>query len=968
MLENVVILCAAALLTIRLRTVESRGSIAVRSVIMLGNKSAGVRDFSVLIEEVAAADAFLTKVATAASSSGDATAWPTIAVIFLLLCTFCAIAFLYLKFCRRVPVWCPTRRFSTSTSSNEESQGIELVPLRVREQAEAVELHFVCREKPANLIALRAFKGTTYVGSIKPTAKVCWVSFPGKFASGWEALIHYHGNDSVACVFLDDPEHGLGQHHFPDPDDQDRCLCAEIYGERNYKQFGYLIEKDTCTDEEKEKLKKRALAMQAHIVFGEPTEKDHREAKRLWENNKRRASWGCKWFHLWFARVEQAVSLGQRLKVVVFPGKVGCCGKVAWDRLPFADLWDGKGLGGSQKGEVAKLDRMKLLEPGGKWDYEEVDVAQFLEKHFQTGKVVEAFHSTRRRLTRASILQVLPTPEGELKFTAQRLRSQSSFETDQIRHTSDCFQNLWQNCSEESLKNIFREAVGLTVKTISEEQLDDGRPCLQVQFDLPTIGQIKQAQMLMMLRDAVLSKDLDTKLNADLSKQGVNEDLAVDNAQFLKRYSRKLMSFTSLTPQQEEMVQRFSVFPNEHIHLAAPAGCGKTFVALRHVVTKLRTSTGGSIMYICPNRSLIFYFVQWLLIQEPDHEWLQQMIVMHQPYAQFMRVSMENHRIILEALQDQPTGVVLAVFDEAHEVLRMDSSLFSKIEAQQKILLSDVSQSHALHVEYPEAHRVNLTEVVRSTKRVVGGAASFGLQDSETSCLGTNGPPLKTFLFKTPEDGQSLFGEFAEKTLDALLYLVQTYPSLSFEQDVAVIVSSEHFYDKFKPHLEQCLKRRFSPSSQVVSFEESLAWLPRNNDQDMGDDVFILDHDENARGLEKMFVVSVAFDAEITGDSDNSARARLYHSITRAQFQTLVVDQFLHGGWLEFLTTLKLTKKTFEGSFAKAEVRTDAAPKVVDDSETRLAVRIHWSGVLKHSSASLISWSQVYRYMVENPE
>ena len=43
--------------------------------------------------------------------------------------------------------------------------------------------------------------------------------------------------------------------------------------------------------------------------------------------------------------------------------------QVEWEALATSDLWDGIGLGGSQKSEVAFLDRMRQKDPA--WDYEE---------------------------------------------------------------------------------------------------------------------------------------------------------------------------------------------------------------------------------------------------------------------------------------------------------------------------------------------------------------------------------------------------------------------------------------------------------------------------------------------------------------------------------------------------------------------------------------------------------------------
>ena len=47
--------------------------------------------------------------------------------------------------------------------------------------------------------------------------------------------------------------------------------------------------------------------------------------------------------------------------------------------------------------------------------------------------------------------------------------------------------------------------------------------------------------------------------------------------------------------------------------------------------------------------------------------------------------------------------------------------------------------------------RVNLALAVRSTQ-VVLGTHAFQVQDGEpTTCIGTMGPPLKSFIFAVPE-------------------------------------------------------------------------------------------------------------------------------------------------------------------------------------------------------------------------
>ena len=76
--------------------------------------------------------------------------------------------------------------------------------------------------------------------------------------------------------------------------------------------------------------------------------------------------------------MEKGVDAGQVPVVVYYPGMKGM-GKVTMDDLkdPEKPLWDSdssnRGLGGSQKAEVATLEHMG-------WDYREMDVTEFL--HF----------------------------------------------------------------------------------------------------------------------------------------------------------------------------------------------------------------------------------------------------------------------------------------------------------------------------------------------------------------------------------------------------------------------------------------------------------------------------------------------------------------------------------------------------------------------------------------------------------
>ena len=161
----------------------------------------------------------------------------------------------------------------------------------------------------------------TFRGDIKDGAKHCFVSFPGKFASAWDALIHEEAvhAESIACVFLCTPDDGLGVHE-PDPLRPEICYCKTIYGERTAKEFGYFkILPRGCTPDQEEKARKKAAFTNTVGVREDASQEEKdaamEKARQAWEKKGRTAAWGCRWFHVWKEKVEEAVRQKQTLKV-----------------------------------------------------------------------------------------------------------------------------------------------------------------------------------------------------------------------------------------------------------------------------------------------------------------------------------------------------------------------------------------------------------------------------------------------------------------------------------------------------------------------------------------------------------------------------------------------------------------------------------------------------------------------------
>eukprot|EP00438_Fugacium_kawagutii_P013607 Skav203000 [mRNA] locus=scaffold1344:153833:158975:+ [translate_table: standard] len=310
---------------------------------------------------------------------------------------------------------------------------------------EARALHIRLRERPA---IVENTSDISYYGSIRTGAQKCWASFPGKYPTGWDALVQQLGGDSVGCVFLCTPEDGLGRHH-PDPQGPDgSCYCHRIYGTRDYKALGYLNVVKSPTPEKIKHAKDKARHTNAVVISEDATKDEMEKAKQraivAWEKSGKTASWGCAWYEVWLQKVTEAVAQGQKLQVVFFAGEKGQ-GKVKMEELPNVDLWNGQGLGGSQKAEVATFERM-VERHGAAWKYEEVDVADFLESHFKIGTAVDAWYNNE--WCRGTLVQVPDSFQGEPAQISWGVRSKTTgkvFTSQHLRHVTDAVQKLLQS-------------------------------------------------------------------------------------------------------------------------------------------------------------------------------------------------------------------------------------------------------------------------------------------------------------------------------------------------------------------------------------------------------------------------------------------------------------------------------------------------------------------------------------------
>ncbi|CAK9113857.1 unnamed protein product [Durusdinium trenchii] len=797
------------------------------------------------------------------------------------------------------------------------------------------------REVPSVLSGSR-MGDKTFKGRIKEGAKYCYASYPGKFKTGFVALTSDEGEfseQSVACVYFCTKEDGLGKHHTDPEDPKGRCFCRWIYGEgndlnRDYETFGYLHwVGEPYTKEKVEEAERVAQAMGAVLLQKDASEfnkqKGKEEAKRRWNKSGRVPAWGCDWFYVWFGHMKNGVRQGQRLKVVFYPGMAGK-GTVTMKDLqdPKVSLWDSdpkkRGLGGSQKAEVAMIEAMRERY-GDAWAYDPVDVSDFLKDSFSCGQTVAAWHDNKWH--RGEILEVPSGRPGDgLEWKVKSKETGQTFPTEHLRHESAAPQTLADKLSEPSfmkaLKDCLPEGQEVVTTIPKEQRLHNGDPAIT--FDL----QSANVEALKKLCSTVLSGDLEFALNAAAFKQ--QHDLAwqvqIEKTEFVKAYKNVLMSSTKLTLHQEEKLRELDE-PGD-VHLAAAAGSGKTFIAVRKILSTLGASTDDQVLFVAPSKCLCLHFLRWFvamtgdgserLVLEDVRMLLSRVRFLHAPYESLMTASIKSGARIELARDEHPTfEFVLTVVDEAHDIFRPDvhqGLLIQTLRSSQKrIILSDASQSSAFVQNYPlefPVRRVSLDQVIRCTERIVLGAKSFQLnsdQGDDVTSVGSNGPPLKTFIFERGKGAPPLYEDYCQNTMQALKHVSSSYPRLTFHHNIAIMVPDLNFLGEFKPLLEEKLKedigcRPLCKKLGLIDFEESLSYLISSHadeEQASEAEMMILDTIDNAKGLEQLIIVAVGMDAEIspTGHIDDLlARARLYQSITRAQLMAIVVNEYVPGG------------------------------------------------------------------------
>ncbi|CAE7851444.1 ANK1, partial [Symbiodinium necroappetens] len=484
----------------------------------------------------------------------------------------------------------------------------------------------------------------------------------------------------------------------------------------------------------------------------------------------------------WLEKVQEALEYGQRLKVALPPGQ----------------------LGATQEMEMAKAKDMG-------WSYEEVDVFDVLEEQFEKAKLVDAWCEATKSWRRGTVeKQDLVDTEQEdgsddtvVRWTLRCQLTRQTFDAFCVCSTAATMKAMLDHVGDVQLRGILMECLPhVDVLDIGTHRLRPDLVALRAKVQIKSIGTLHK------LRNRILNDDLERDINAHLADP--RWEVEVSKSHFMEMYDAGLRALDKLTCHQRERLS--AIKGSDMVHLFAPAGAGKTFVAVERVIDALNPGAdepARRVLYVAATVELIRYFVQWLAVrirsQRKDLELLSALVVLFKPYKKLLRLRMpvlqDGHIEFMN--HDENDKFDLLVIDESHNMYRdgVDRGILDDLHCSRRLLLSDNAQSSAVTAAFPAMEKVQLVEVVRSTKQIVLGAASFQVNAEAAVPAGTDGPPVKSYIFQASKVEDERMQHYARRVMDAILHVDNLCSGVSLHKRLALLVPDGQFLTKLKKAL-----------------------------------------------------------------------------------------------------------------------------------------------------------------------
>ena len=343
------------------------------------------------------------------------------------------------------------------------------------------------------------------------------------------------------------------------------------------------------------------------------------------------------------------------------------------------------------------------------------------------------------------------------------------------------------------------------------------------------------------LRDRVVLKteddSLENAINKDLQTTG-GKRISVNRGAFLESYEQTVMRFTKLTEHQREKLE--TVRREPVAVLLAHAGAGKTFFAIQRMAQVLNSDPRAMLLFVARNTALAFFVCKWLVYasQASADRIVDRVHVLVAPFEdgpRRVRVKAAGARRRLSLGSAGKCEYALVVVDEAHHLAgeRKLHEQLKKVRAAEATLLflSDASQATEATpdaeklarslVNLPRDQAVavaTLSEVVRSTKRIVAGAAAFQLDAGRKAEMSTYtaspGPPLVARIFPVEGDTDEIY---AREVVEAIAAIRRQLVDLEDLDDrVAVVGPDDAFVERLRGPLDRTLDS-FAPMSATLT-------------------------------------------------------------------------------------------------------------------------------------------------------
>eukprot|EP00942_MAST-04A_sp_MAST-4A-sp1_P015362 g15362.t1 len=421
------------------------------------------------------------------------------------------------------------------------------------------------------------------------------------------------------------------------------------------------------------------------------------------------------------------------------------------------------------------------------------------------------------------------------------------------------------------------------------------------------------------------------------------------------------LAYDPLTKDQKEYIDKYEKNKNQYkcVHIDGPAGSGKTFIALYIIVQTLlklvKVTQEKCILVVCTKNSLAMFLARWILIRilskdpilytdneskgESNNNMVDPAMILNCIHFCTKDIGATPKQLQFKILKHDVVGLEfvnitkavsdyeLFVVDEAHHMIVGEDPIWENIrgnyffKAKQRVLLSDSSQNPVrmndieLNINYmtrgdaKKLHKIQLKDVIRSTKRITMSSNLFRKRDEIVKCANDKyGDAVKFFVVK--RDTESIIGLYVEETVNALKWACkkvcneeESYQGL--DNRVSIILpdndprTHKHFdNDTFKAQLQTRLDKFTIVKFKMVDAQAMFSTFPQLRKPDQPVQV-VVDTISYQDGLEYDVAVLVGFERKLDEMKEKLEHDKsiIYRSITRAKQLVAIVFKQMDEGW-----------------------------------------------------------------------